>query len=165
MYGPTIASSAESGPAGSSPSWRDASSVQRSATGSVARITSSKRRIRASGVARTQPSAAARRSATAASRSPVLVASGTGSRADVRVRTDGDDGCDLGRPASDTDQPGAMPNQRACRSAANAAFSAAVWDDGTTNVPVGCPGVVKKSTSTRPISWFPSSIQQVPVPS
>src|SRR5439155_8381379 len=50
------------------------------------------------------------------------------------------------------------PNQRARRVDANAAFSAAVAIDGATNVPVGRPGVEKKSTSTRATSSPPNSM-------
>ena len=41
---------------------------------------------------------------------------------------------------------------------ANAAFSAAVAIEGSTKVPVGCPGVEKKSTSTRATSLPPNSM-------
>jgi hypothetical protein len=44
-------------------------------------------------------------------------------------------------------------------------FSVAVWSEGSVKVPVGRPGVEKKVTATRPTSWLPNSIQQVPVPS
>ena len=50
------------------------------------------------------------------------------------------------------------PNQRARRLDAKSAFSAAVSTDGATNVPVGWPGVEKKSTSTRATSSSPNSM-------
>ena len=50
------------------------------------------------------------------------------------------------------------PNQRARRVDANDAFSAAVAIEGATKVPVGCPGVEKKSTSTRATSRPPNSM-------
>ena len=80
MYGPTIASSDASRPSGSRPSWRAASSVQRSATRSVAAITASSSRIFADAGIDTQASALARSVATAASATSSGVASGTGSR-------------------------------------------------------------------------------------
>jgi len=54
-------------------------------------------------------------------------------------------------------QSAATPNQRACRLPPNSAFSSAVWGDGDVYVPVGWPGVEKKSTSTRATSWPPNS--------
>jgi hypothetical protein len=41
-----------------------------------------------------------------------------------------------------------MPNQRAWRLVPKSALSSAIWMDGGVKVPVGCPGVEKKSTST-----------------
>ena len=57
------------------------------------------------------------------------------------------------------------PNQRARRLVPNSAFSRAVCADGAVNVPVGWPGVEKKSTSTRATCRSPNSIQHEPVPS
>lgn len=59
----------------------------------------------------------------------------------------------------------ARPTQRARRLVPNSTFSWAVRADGAVNVPVGWPGVEKKSTSTRATSWRPNSIQHAPVPS
>ena len=184
-------------------------------------MTSSRSRIRASGVARTQPSAAARRSATAASSSATAVASGTGRRGTygwgpagmtgsdaygtgvagdtagrltgwataghpgsapmsrwlpTMMPSAGGAGCAAaapGRQGARRPHPGRVgyrwlaprPNQRTWRSVPNLAFSAAVSAEGSVNVPVGWPGVEKKSTETPATSWLPNSIQHVPVPS
>ena len=80
MYGPTMVSSAASGPAGSRPSCSEPRRVQRSIKGRVARSTSSSSSRLRSGLVRTQASAIARSSATASSQTARGVASGTGSR-------------------------------------------------------------------------------------
>ena len=50
------------------------------------------------------------------------------------------------------------PNQRARRLVAKSAFSAVVAAEGSVNVPFACPGVEKKSTSTRPTRRSPNSM-------